>query len=301
MSAQTGATNNVALDEVMLAMDVVDTLRHRTQLVAQHLDAEHRDQQLKERLRKIYAAQGIEVSDRVLDEGVAALREERFVYKPPPESFATKLAHIYVRRGRWGKWLAGAFAALIVVWALYYFLVWAPRAALPEKLESLHHSIIQVAEVDTAKALAERYYTKGRGALRSGDEERADAALHSLTSLRATLEREYTLRIVNRPGERTGVWRVPELNPSARNYYIVVEAVGADGSVAQVPVTSEETGRTERVSQWALRVNEDLFRRIAADKRDDGIVQNDRFGVKRRGYLQPDYLFPTTGGAITRW
>ena len=34
---------------------------------------------------------------------------------------------------------------------------------------------------------------------------------------------------------------------------------------------------------------------------DDGIIQNNRFGVKKRGFLQPDYLMPTTGDAITRW
>ncbi|MFZ0256611.1 MAG: DUF6384 family protein [Gammaproteobacteria bacterium] len=301
MSLPASASSKAPLDEVMLAMDVVDTLRHRGQLVEQELDTQNRDQRLKERLRTIYAAQGIEVSDRVLDEGVAALKEERFVYKPPPESFAIKLARLYVSRRQWGKWLAGALAVLVAVWAVYYFAVLAPRAALPEELQTAHHAVLQVAEVDTAKALADRDYAKGQAALRDGDEESAEAALQSLTSLRATLEREYTLRIVNQPGERTGVWRVPDLNPSARNYYIVVEAIGVDDRPVQVPVTSEESGQTERVSQWALRVSENVFRRIAADKQDDGIVQNNRFGVKRRGYLKPEYLFPTTGAAITHW
>ncbi|MGB5297749.1 MAG: DUF6384 family protein, partial [Thiogranum sp.] len=68
------------LDDVMLAMDVVDTLRRRRRLVERELDAEGREQDLKQRLRKIYTAQGIEVPDHVLEEGVAALKEERFVY-----------------------------------------------------------------------------------------------------------------------------------------------------------------------------------------------------------------------------
>ncbi len=73
------------LDEMMLAMDVVDTLRRRQRLVEREFDSEGREQDLKQRLRKIYAAQGIEVPDHVLEEGVAALREERFVYKSPAE------------------------------------------------------------------------------------------------------------------------------------------------------------------------------------------------------------------------
>ena len=38
-----------------------------------------------------------------------------------------------------------------------------------------------------------------------------------------------------------------------------------------------------------------------AQKQDDGIVQNNRFGEKRRGYLQPEYAFPTSGAALTHW
>jgi hypothetical protein len=91
------------LDEVMLAMDVVDTLRRRERLVKRELDAEGREEDLKERLRKIYHAQGIEVPDHILEEGVAALKEDRFVYKPPLEGLGIKLARLYVARGRWGK------------------------------------------------------------------------------------------------------------------------------------------------------------------------------------------------------
>ena len=39
----------------------------------------------------------------------------------------------------------------------------------------------------------------------------------------------------------------------------------------------------------------------AADKNDDGIVQRNRLGEKRRGYLDIEYLMPVLGGAITRW
>ena len=71
------------LDELMLAMDVVDTLRHQDNLVARELDETRREAQLIERLRQLYRGQGIEVPDRVLHEGVGALKESRFVYTPP--------------------------------------------------------------------------------------------------------------------------------------------------------------------------------------------------------------------------
>ena len=122
-----------------------------------------------------------------------------------------------------------------------------------------------------------------------------------MQALRADVEAAYEVRIVNRPGQRSGIWRVPGANPDARNYYIIVEAVDRYGAVLEVPVRNEEDGRIERVRQWGLRVDRALFEEVAADKRDDGIIQNNRFGEKQRGFLEPRYQLPTTGAAITSW
>ena len=69
------ANKAAPLDEVMMAMDVVDTLRHRQDLVTRELDGVARERQLIERLREVYRQQGIEVPDHILREGVAALAE----------------------------------------------------------------------------------------------------------------------------------------------------------------------------------------------------------------------------------
>ena len=289
------------LDEVMLAMDVVDTLRRRRRLVERELDAEGREQDLKQRLHKIYAAQGIEVPDHVLEEGVAALKEERFVYSPPSESLATRLAQLYVSRAGWGKWVMGSLAALLVAWLVYHFAVVIPRIQLPERLEAAYQSVVEVMESDEAGHQAEQLYKSAGTALSNGDEEAAQTALQSLHDLRSMLEQAYTLQIVSRPGEKSGVWRVPEANPKARNHYIIVEALAADGRTLEVPVVNEENGRTERVSKWGLRVEKAVFERIAADKQDDGIIQQRQFGVKQSGQLKPDYRVPTSGAAITQW
>jgi len=55
------------------------------------------------------------------------------------------------------------------------------------------------------------------------------------------------------------------------------------------------------VTNWGLRVDEETFFSVADDKSDDGIIQNATFGTKRVGQLEPEYHFPTTGGAITTW
>jgi len=294
-------TSKPPLDDIMLAMDVVDTLRRRERIVRNELDEVGREEDLKERLRRIYAAQGIEVPDHVIDQGVAALKEERFTYKPPPDSFATKLARLYVKRGSWGKWVAGVTGAGVLAAGINYVAVVAPNAALPGDLARLHTEVIAMAKGDEARETVERYFNAGQAALRNEDREAARAAIRQLSDARTVLGQEYTVRIVNRPGENTGVWRIPDTNTGARNFYIVVEAVDPAGRVLTVPIRSEETRATEAVKQWGLRVDERTFRAVAEDKKDDGIIERDRFGSKARGELEPRYEMPTTGGAITRW
>ena len=110
-----GVHERPPLDDIMLAMDVVDTLRRRERLVVRELDESGREEDLKKRLRDIYAQQGIDVPDHVIEQGVAALKEDRFTYKPPQAGIVRKLAHMYVRRGRWGKWVGGGLAAGVEV------------------------------------------------------------------------------------------------------------------------------------------------------------------------------------------
>ena len=49
------------IDDLMLAMDVVDTLRHNQDLALRELDEPRREAELIDRLREIYRGQGIAV------------------------------------------------------------------------------------------------------------------------------------------------------------------------------------------------------------------------------------------------
>lgn len=303
--AEAQATEKRPLDEVMLAMDVVDTLRHRALLVERELHAEDRDQKLLERLRELYAAQGIEVPEHVLQEGVRALREDRFTYKPPAPGLGVTLARLYIHRARWGKGLLAMVALAAILWGGYRLFISGPQArrlaAIPRVIEAQRQAIVQEAADADVKARAEQLAAAGKAALQEGKPAAAERTISELQAIRAQLEQTYELRIVSRPDELSGVWRVPQRNPQARNFYLIVEAVTPDGTVLELPVTNEEDGKTYMVNKWGLRVDEQLFRQIAADKQDDGIIQHRRFGIKRRGMLAPEYLMPTTGAAITSW
>jgi Family of unknown function (DUF6384) len=301
------------LDDIMIAMDVVDTLRHREDLVRRELSEEDREAELIARLRKIYQDQGIEVPDSVLADGVKALKESRFVYTPPPSGWKRTLLTLWARRDTFGK-RAGALIALVAASLTgYHVLVTRPAQladervrievaeTIPKALRQLHTEVLAVAGDEAAKQKANVLLADGERLIRSGDRAGATKVSVELSALRAELTREYTLTIVSRPGESTGVWRRPPGNNTARNYYLIVEAVAPDGRKLAIPVRNEETGVTETVSKFGVRVPQKTFEAVSQDKRDDGIVQRNHFGVKPRGTLVITYQMPFEGGFITKW
>ena len=102
-------------------------------------------------------------------------------------------------------------------------------------------------------------------------------------------------------GEPTGVWRRPPGNSDARNYYLIVEAIAPDGRKLSLPIRNEENGITETVAIFGVRVSREVYEAVAQDRLDDGIVQRNQFGVKRRGKLAIEYQMPFDGGFITKW
>jgi hypothetical protein len=172
---------------------------------------------------------------------------------------------------------------------------------LPRALQEAYADAMAAAQVDEARQRADQLLADGRSALTRGDRPAVAQAIEQLETLRAELRREYTLRIVSRPGEPSGVWRVPGRNPAARNYYLIVEPVAPDGRVLSLPITSEEDRETRTVSRWGVRVSEQAFNAVRADKNDDGIVQRNKVGEKKSGALAIDYSLPVLGGNILRW
>ena len=490
MSDETSATTQAPptpptppLDEVMLAMDVVDTLRAQRSLVEAELNEEGRAQAFADRVKSIYASQGIDVPDSVIAEAVQALEQDRFTYEPPARSSRVRLAEIYIDRAVWFRRLAAALVVAALIWggiawsrhrrnrgliegfstrqsllerdvtttqeqidALSRRLAAAGRTsgtdkvtsglvteaerllaatreraqalevtapidanaypddqrALDARLETRRRAITDVqsdlsrvegqldvvrrlqglrgritmalakaagvAVPDAQRAELERLKTQAMAALEAGDVETAEARVtglrsavaslvqtaalkqHVLDSLRAAeadlgnmrieadvqaeaaelgsriralleagdadaasarlaelqlltqvLGLAYELRIISRPGEKSGIWRYPEDRPNVRNHYIVVEPLGPDGRAMSIPVRNEEDQIVRTVKRFAVRVPEAVYEAVKADKVDNGIVDNSLFGVKKRGTRSPAYRFDVAGGWITDW
>ena len=308
------------LDDVMMAMDVVDTLRHGEKLLERELSGEQRRQRMIERLRGVYQSQGIAVSDRILAEGVDALEQERFVYKPKRGGFAFVLAWLYVRRATVVRNAAIGLAAIVVAAVVWLFLIEQPRLqrledqrqaivdlgvelaeTIPADLERLAASIAEEANDADVAVSAAILAEDGAEAAAQGDVAPAREAIAELQAQLDELRITFDVRVVSRPGVLSGVFRIPAANQTAQNYYLIVEAIGADGNAIERAITSEEDGTTETVDMWAVRVSEVAYNSAVADKQDDGIIQNDLVGEKIRGDLEVTWVMNALGGAITDW
>lgn len=294
------------LDDVMLAMDVVDTLRHRTRIVDMELNESAREEQLIARLKEIYGAQGIEVPDKILKDGVKALAEQRFNYRPPADTFSVRLAKLYVSRKKWlpaAMTFTGAIIALVVGWQVFWAI---PQAnawnAMPAEI-SRQLAEGQALAVDPAvDAQLASVAAEGQRAVANNDHGSANTQLATLKALNEKLAQEYDVRIVSGADKTSGFWRQANNQPNAMHYYLIVEAVAPGGRVLKVPITSIETQKTETVTKWGQRVSKETFDKTVAEKSaSGGIITNDILGHKARGELEARWDTPVPGGALTDW
>jgi hypothetical protein len=289
----------------MAAMDVVDTLRHQSDIAQRELDGQGRRDRLLLRLKDLYQAQGIDVPEHVLQEGIDALEQERFQYQAVEPSWRTRLAHIWVSRGRWGK----PIGFLAVLASLFGGVYWVTdvlpernmRNALPAQIAASVSTIKIIAKNPDVVSLAEQRASAAQREIVAENYTSAVQIKDEIAAISKRLQGEYSIRIVSRPGESSGVWRVPDINQQGKNYYLIVEAIDNSNRVLELDILSEETDKRKRVKLWGLRVERDVFQRVAADKQDDGIIQSNQIGAKKIGYLQPQYSIATSGASITKW
>jgi hypothetical protein len=291
------------LDDIMLAMDVVDTLRHEREMTASDLNAVERREDLIARLRNIYKAQGITVPDDVLMDGVIALEEERFAFQPPKKGIMTSLARIYISRRKWLpliytiSFIIGSVLAVNYAGFVRPAQIKAKNAqtlistVLPDRLDAARERAIAAAKTEALKTQAEDIFAQGELALSRQDAAAAQEKAERLEALALSLTQSYALRIVSRHGEASGVYLDSETNADIRNFYLIVEALDTEGQVLSLPIEDEVYKSTKHVNKFGVRVPKAVFDKVAADKKDDQIIQNDILGAKPRGVLTPTLDF----------
>lgn len=166
--------------------------------------------------------------------------------------------------------------------------------ALNADVDRLHAAVLSAAIEDLALARAAELGRVAEAQVAARDVDGLGETMRGYDELYGVLTSEYRLVITG------GVWRHDNRDSRIRNNYLLVEALDPDGRPVPLTVRNEETGATERVATWGERVPRDVYDRVAADKQDNGIVDEDHFGLKRRGFVTVERGYPDIG-QITRW
>lgn len=163
-----------------------------------------------------------------------------------------------------------------------------------------------LAEDADARQRVQRLRDRGAAAQAAGSLAQLRTAASELGTLVARLGEEYTVQIVSRPGEKSGVDRYDNRGRLS-GYYLIVEAVAPDGRLLPRAIKNAETQRTETVTKWGELVGTATWERVVADKQADGVIDDAYFAHKNRGIyeektvLQEDGKPLRRGRQITKW
>jgi hypothetical protein len=307
------------LPEMLRIMDVATALRQDRELVEQHLNLDELKAKLRERLLAGSGVTGEPVTPEEVDRAIEQYFESRNTFRDPPRGIETTLAHLYVRRMPLARWGGAILVGVLALWLLFL----SPSAPLSSQgraqraLASLtseigrqEQTVRALAQDPAAVSAAERLEREARTFAEQGDKARLQSVRDELARLSERLEQEYTVRIISRPGEKSGIDRyfTDAEGKRASGYYLIVEAVGPDQKTVKRLVHNIEDNRDEDVTRWGERVPKAVYDRIARDKKADGIVDENIFAIKRRGRLDDEVVMKGSDGQplkrlgqITRW
>lgn len=180
---------------------------------------------------------------------------------------------------------------------------------LPSQAEKLYSSIKTIAKEEEALKQNDSLFNDAQSYIKIVDVPHLRQSVGKLKELDEILEQEYAVRIVSKEGIKSGIDRyyTDKNGKRSSGYYIIVEAVDSKGNIAKKRVTNEEDGKAYDVTMWGERVPEGKYEEVKSDKIDDGIIQNNIFGKKQRGYLNDKVTMEYKGkslkreGQITEW
>jgi len=163
-------------------------------------------------------------------------------------------------------------------------------------LEKEYSAITTVAKEKLAKEQALELYTAGKQYIYAGDVSGLQRVTSKLTGIENQLNLEYTVFI--RGGDDRD-W-TNDRGERATYYYVFVEALDPNGNTVEKSIRDVETDQTEKVSKWAEQVPEGVYFTVKEDKKSDGVLDNEIFAIKEKGYLNEIIKYTDNGRAIQR-
>ncbi len=342
MSANTAEIQpHLSLNEMLRVMDVATELRKQRESVEKELAIDETRQMLRERLLAATSITGERVSETEVDTAIAQYYSTLYTFREPPASLDLRLAQAYVRRGQIGVTLVLMLALAGVGWYMLHtsaeLFSRTSRSSRQAVQQATSASDLSSRLQATAKArtvelttvasdMLERIRAVARDASVTQELERLAGELdvarkqfdvksltelgQRTTTLLGQLNEAYEVRIVSDPNTKSGIDRYFEDSDGKRvsGHYVIVEARDASGQPITRSIRNSETGRVEPVQRWAERVPKEVYDRIKSDKKVDGVLDENLFSVKQRGFqndeiklVGPDGQPLSRLGQITKW
>lgn len=117
------------------------------------------------------------------------------------------------------------------------------------------------------------------------------AAVRDVTELSRLLSYAMTpfkVMIVDRAGVKSGVERTYN-NSGGKSWYLIAEAISPAGDNVPLKIVDAESGRTETVSTFGVRVTNAEYLKVRADKKQDGHIDVRQIGAKPSESITIDF------------
>lgn len=306
-----------SLKTMLSVMDLASELRGQRERAKTLIDLDGERETIKKKILDSAKISGEDLTDDELNRALDAYYQGLRRFKTPEEGISHKLARLYIKRSKYGL-ILGLPLLLLLGIAVSTFSVasYFESRKLNQIVEaskrSLNHyeQIKLIAKnpqlVSKASSLNSELDLIQRNASAQSDNTeildtnllRAEKIEKELAAISRALSSEYQVRIVNKSGQKSGIDRYYGSGDKSAGYYLILEAIDELGRVREMSILNKETGKVNVVKKWGEAVPKETFLRIAADKSDNGIIDNDLYGLKSRGYLDFQVQMKDTFGQV---
>jgi tetratricopeptide (TPR) repeat protein len=175
----------------------------------------------------------------------------------------------------------------------------ATAKSAAEDLAKIHKLLASAQSVAVEPGVKEQLATLSKQAdelAGSQNLQRLGQLRESVADIESALQQDYEIRVVWR-NQQSALQRKSKQNPSgAPSSYLVVQALDKAGKPVSVTVPDVEDGKPERATKWAEMVPTEVYERIKKDKQSDGVLNDDLYAVKKKGYLGMDIMMKGADG-----